>query len=91
MLPSQWFVEGGVSRELSVSIPSQFDTHYKMVLILTLGLILILLAGAGRIHADDHTKRQIQYIIGLKLLKGQRQNVANNHAKTNIWSTMAAY
>ena len=37
---------------------SQFENHYKMVLILTLGFILLVLAGAGWVHADDHTKRK---------------------------------
>ena len=40
-----------------IPILSQFENHYKMVLILTLGLILLVLSGAGSIHADDHTKR----------------------------------
>ena len=57
MLSPRWLVEEGVSRELSDSILSQFENQYKMLLILTLGLILLVLAGAGRIHADEHTKR----------------------------------
>ena len=61
-----------------------------MVLILTFGLIPLVLAGAGRRHADDHTKAQMHYMIGLKLLKDQRQNAATNHAKANIRLTMAA-
>jgi hypothetical protein len=39
-----------------IPILSQFESHYKMVLILSLGLILLVLAGAGRLHADNHTK-----------------------------------
>ena len=62
-----------------------------MVLILTFGLILLLLAGAGTLHADDHTKTQMQYMVGLKLLKDQSKNAATNHAKANIRFTMAAY
>jgi len=61
-----------------------------MVLILTSGLILLVLAGAGRLHANDYTKAQMQYIIGLKLLTDQSQNAITNHAKDNIWFTIAA-
>ena len=74
-----------------ISILSQFETRYKMVLILTLGLILLVLASAGKLHADDHSKAQMRYMTGLKLLKDQSQNAATNHAKANIWSTMAAH
>ena len=73
-----------------ISILSQFETRYKMVLILTLGLILLVLASAGKLHADDHSKAQMHYMTGLKLLKDQSQNAATNHAKANIWFTMAA-
>ena len=45
---------------------SQVENHYKMVLILTFGLILLVLAGAGRLYADEYTKGQIQYMTGLK-------------------------
>ena len=62
-----------------------------MVLILTLGLILLVLESPGKLRADEHNKAQIQYMTGLKLLKDQSQNAANNHAKANIWFTMAAY
>ena len=62
-----------------------------MVLILTLALILLVLASAARLHADDHTKAQMQYMPSLKLLKNQSQNAATNHAKTNILFTMATY
>ena len=72
-----------------IPISSQFGNHYKMLLILTLDLILLVLAGAGRLHADDYTKAQMQYMIGLKLLKDQSQNAATNHAKANIRFTMA--
>ena len=70
---------------------SQFENPHKMVLILTFGLILLVLAGAGRLHADNHTKAQMQYMTGLKLLKDLSQNAATNHAKANIRFTMAAY
>ena len=73
-----------------ILVLSQFKSHYKMVLILTLGVILLVLVAAGRPHADEHTKAQMQYMIGLKLLKDQRQNAATNHAKANIRLTMAA-
>ena len=72
-----------------ILVLSQFKSHYKMVLILTLGVILLVLAAAGRPHA--HTKAQMQYMTGLKLLKDKSQNTATNHAKANIRSTMAAY
>jgi len=72
------------------SILSQFETRYKMVLILTLGLILLVLASAGKLHAEDHSKAQMRYMTGLKLLKDQSQNAATNHPKANIWFTMAA-
>ena len=62
-----------------------------MVLILTFGVILLALAGAGRIHAVEHTKTQMRYMIGLKPFKGKSQNAATNHAKANIRFTMAAY
>jgi len=62
-----------------------------MVLILTLGLILLVLASAGKLHADEHSKAQMHYMTGLKLLKDQSQNAATNHAKADIWFTMAAY
>ena len=51
-----------------ISILSQFETRYKMVLILTLGLILLVLRSPGKLHADEHNKAQIQYMTGLKLL-----------------------
>lgn len=73
-----------------IPILSQLENHYKMVLILTFGLILLVLAGAGRRHADDHTKAQMQCMTGLKLLKDQSQDAATNHAKANIRFTMAA-
>ena len=74
-----------------ISILNQFETRYKMVLNLTLGLILLVLASAGKLHADEHSKAQMHYMTGLKLLKDQSQNAATNHAKANIWFTMAAY
>ena len=48
-----------------IPILSHFENHYKMVLILTFGLILLVFAGAGRLHADECTKGQIQYMTGL--------------------------
>ena len=67
-----------------ISILSQFETRYKMVLILTLGLILFVLATAGKLHAEDHSKAQMQYMTGLKLMKDQSKNAATNHAKANF-------
>jgi hypothetical protein len=52
-----------------ISILSQFETRYKMVLILTLGLILLVLRSAGKLYADEHSKAQMQYMTGLKLLR----------------------
>ena len=74
-----------------ISILSQFETRYKMVLILTIGLILLVHASAGKLQADDRSKAQMHYMTGLKLLKDQSQNAATNNAKANIWFTMAAY
>jgi hypothetical protein len=74
-----------------ISILSQFETRYKLVLILTLGLILLVLASAGKLQANEHSKAQMHYMTGLKLLKDQSQNAASNHTKANIWFTMAAY
>ena len=74
-----------------ISILSQFETRYKMVLILTLARILLVLGSPVKLHADQHNKAQVQYMTGLKLLKDQSQNAASNHAKANIWFTMAAY
>ena len=50
-----------------ISILTQFETRYTVVLVLTLGLILIVRAGAGKPHADDHSKAQMRYMTGLKL------------------------
>ena len=61
------------------------------MLIFTFGLILLVLASAGKPHADEHSKAQMHYMTGPKLLKDQSQNAATNHAKANIWFTMAAY
>ena len=67
-----------------ISILSQFETRYKMVLILTLGLILLVLGSAGKLHAAENSEAQMQYMTSLKLLKDQSQNAASNHAKANI-------
>ena len=50
-----------------ISTFSQFETRCKMVLILTLGLIPLVLASAGKLHAEDHSKAQMRYMTGLKL------------------------
>jgi len=52
-----------------------------MVLILTFGLILLVLASAGKLHADDHSKTLMQYMTGLKLLKDQSQNGIAAHGE----------
>jgi hypothetical protein len=54
-----------------ISIFSQFETRCKMVLILTLGRIPLVLASAGKLYAEDHSKAQMRYMTGLKLLKDQ--------------------
>ena len=56
-----------------ISILTQFETRYKMVLILTLGLILLVLASAGKLQVNEHSKAQMHYMTGLKLLKDQSQ------------------
>ena len=38
-----------------------------MVLVLTPGLILLVRASAGKLHADDHSKENIRYMTSLKL------------------------
>ena len=50
-----------------IAIRTQFETRYTMVLILTLGLILIVCASAGKLNADDYSKAQMRYMTGLKL------------------------
>ena len=92
MLSPHWLVEGAFHVSYLFPILSQFETRYKMVLILTLGLILLVLAGAlvGFMPTTTPKEHQ-QCMTGLKLLKDQSQNAATNHAKTDIWFTMAAY
>ena len=76
MLSPHWLVKGGVSNDFSNFNPwpvraplSQFETRYKMVLILTLDLILLVIGSAGKLYADKHSKEQMAYMTGLKLLK----------------------
>jgi TPR repeat protein len=64
-----------------ISILSQFETRCKMVLIFTFGLTLLLFASAGKLHANDHSKAQMQYMTGLKLLKDQSQNGIAAHGE----------
>lgn len=73
-----------------ITMLGQFQNRYKMVLILTFGLILLLLASAGKIHAEVQNKAQAQYMTGLKLLADKSDAAAASHAKANIWFTMAA-
>ena len=49
-----------------IPILREIENRYEMVLILTFFLIMIVLAGAGRLHADDYTKAQMHYMTGLK-------------------------
>ena len=74
-----------------VSILNHLETLHKMMLILTLGPILLMLAGDDKLHPDDHTKAYSRCMTGLKLLKNKSQNAATNRAKANIRFTMAAY
>ena len=60
-----------------ISILSQLETRCKMVLILTFGLILLMLESAGKLQVDNHSKAQMHYMTGLKLLKDQSQNGCN--------------
>ena len=66
MLSPHWLVAGTFHINYLVPILSQIENRYKMVLILTFDLIMLVLAGAGRLHADDYTKAQMQYMTGLK-------------------------
>ena len=52
-----------------------------MVLIFTFGPTLLLFASAGKLHATDHSKAQMQYMTGLKLLKDQSQNGIAGHGE----------
>lgn len=40
--------------------PQPVRDLFKMVLILTFGLILLVLASAGKLYADDHSKTLMQ-------------------------------
>ena len=66
MLSPQWLVEGAFHMSFLIPILSQIDNRYNLAMILTFGLILLVLAGAGRLHADEYIKGQIQYMTGLK-------------------------
>jgi hypothetical protein len=66
MLSPHWLVVGAFHMNYLIPILSQVENRYKMVLILTFDLIMLVLAGAGRLHADDYTKAQMQHMIGLK-------------------------
>ena len=71
-------------RLILISTLSQFETRYKMVLILTFGLFQLVLASTDKLHANDHSKVQMQHVTGLKLSKDQSQNVTTIHARANI-------
>ena len=66
MLSPHWLVEGAFHMSSLIPILNQIENRCKMVLILTFDLILLVLAGAGRLHADDYTKAQMHYMTGLK-------------------------
>ena len=52
-----------------ISPLSQVEKLYKMELILTLGPILLVYFGAGKLHANNPGKAQVQYTADLKLKK----------------------
>ena len=66
MLSPHWHIAGAFHMDYLIPILSQIENRYKMVLILTFYLIMLVLAGAGRLNADDYIKAQMQYMIGLK-------------------------
>ena len=66
MLSPHWLVEGAFHMNYLITILSQIENRYKMALTLAFGLIMLVLAGAGRLHADDYNKAQMQYMTGLK-------------------------
>ena len=66
MLSPHWHIAGAFHMDYLIPILSQVENRYKMVLILTFDLIMLVLAGAGRLHADDYTKAQMHYMTGLK-------------------------
>ena len=66
MLSPHWLVDEAFHMSCLISILSQIENRCEMVLILTFDLILLVLAGAGRPHADDYTKAQMRYMTGLK-------------------------
>ena len=70
-------------RTYSISTLNLVETDKKVMLIKTRGLIMLLLASAGKFHADTFSKAQTQCVNGLKLLKGLSQIAATNHAKAN--------
>ena len=73
MLSPHWLVEGAFHMSYLIPILSQIENRCEMVLILTFDLILLVLAGAGRLHADDYTKAHIRYVTGLEPRKDQIQ------------------
>ncbi len=74
-------------RTYSISTLNQVETDKKVMLIKTRGLIMLLLASAGKFHADTFCKAQTQCVNCLKLLKDLCQIAATNHTKTNICLT----
>ena len=66
MLSPHWRVAGAFHMNYPPLILSQIENRYQMVLILAFDLIMLVLAGAGRLHTDDYTKAQTQYMTGLK-------------------------
>ena len=62
MLSPHWLVAGAFHMNYLIPILSQIESRYKMALILTFDPIMLVLAGAGRLHADDYTKTQMHNI-----------------------------
>ena len=66
MLSPHWLVAGAFNMNYLIPTLSQIENRYKMALIQAFGLIMLVLAGAGRLHADDYKKAQMRYVTGLK-------------------------
>ena len=66
MLSPHWLVSGAFHMNYLIPILSQIENRYEMVLILAFDLTMLVLTGAGRLHTDDYTKAQTQYVTGLK-------------------------
>ena len=66
MLSPHWLVAGAFHMNFLIPILSQIESRYKMELALAFDPIVLVLAGAGRLHAEDYNKAQMRYVAGLK-------------------------